>query len=1104
MLFAMSNGFVTRLFLVFFSLLTAAMPLRAQQFQSEIQAYLQDARTNWQLSDADIADWSVSDQYTDARAGITYTYLQQQIDGVRIFNAISTVALQQGRIGYFANRFYPNALAQANSATPDLSPERAIELVATHLGMSLPALPVLKQQEKSRYRWIFDHGSISSEPILVELCYMPVEEGFRLAWNVSIAPLSSSDWWNIRIDAHSGEFLDKNNWTVYCTFGENDTPAAVMPAREHTHKHIEAGGSATYNVFALPIEAPNVGVRSLLTDPFSLDASPFGWHDTNGAAGAEYTITRGNNVYAYEDKNDVNSPGYSPDGGPGLLFDFPLDESLPPAANQDANITNLFYANNAIHDILFLHGFNETAGNFQTKNYGNTGAGSDHVLAEAQDGGGTNNANFSTPPDGTSGRMQMYLWSGGNGIDGSLDNGVVIHEYGHGLSNRLTGGPSSTGCLNNNEEGGEGWSDWLALILTIEPGDAGTDLRTIGTYASNEPANGGGIRRFPYSTDMSINPQTYASLAGSGEVHDIGEIWCQVLWDMTWNLIDAEGFDPDWYYGTGGNHTALTLVIEAMKLQPCGPGYLDGRDAILAADKLLYNNAHRCLIWEAFARRGMGADALQGSANSTGDETPGYSLPNVCQTAVEPPIAQAAVDITISCYGVFRFTDQSTRIPQNWLWDFGDGATSDEEHPVHAYTKAGTFTVLLTVSNPLGSDTTTLTVTYNPPAAPIAAGDTTLCAGNRANLTVTPDPGNAAVWSVDGDNTILHTGTSFTTPPLTATTTFAVRQVIDNPKLYGGPPDNSFGTGGNHGTGFDGRLLFDAFEPFRLLSVRVYAQGQGSRTITLYNADNQVVRSVTVPVPNGESRVVLNFDIPQAGQYSIGNMGQNLYRNNSGASYPYVIGNLARINKSNATNNALAFYYYFYDWEIQAASCPSLPATVTVNVTPGPIANFSASANGLEVTFSDLTAGVPTSWSWDFGDNSPISTVKNPVHTFPTQGPYTVELTTSNGDCTSVFQKSVAVKGQSTATYNPATDAYGMSLFPNPATDQVHIAFQRIPEGPLSLFVTGVDGRILLVSQQEHATDQLLLDIHTLPAGVYGVRVSGREGSALRKLIVVR
>jgi Zn-dependent metalloprotease len=219
-------------------------------------------------------------------------------------------------------------------------------------------------------------------------------------------------------------------------------------------------------------------------------------------------------------------------------------------------------------------------------------------------------------------------------IDGALDNGVISHEYTHGISNRLTGGPANADCLANAEQMGEGWSDYMALMVTTNWSAAvatdGSKRRTLGTYVSAQPSNGAGIRTYPYSTDMSINPWTYAMLATntSGEVHAVGEIWCAALWDMTWNIIQMEGIDADIYHGTKGNNIALQLVLQAMKYQPCSPGFLDGRDAILKADSILYNNVHKCAIWNAFAKRGMGKGARQGSSSSYTDQTAAFDLPS--------------------------------------------------------------------------------------------------------------------------------------------------------------------------------------------------------------------------------------------------------------------------------------------------------------------------------------------------------------------------------------------------------------------------------------------------------------------------------------------
>jgi len=227
--------------------------------------------------------------------------------------------------------------------------------------------------------------------------------------------------------------------------------------------------------------------------------------------------------------------------------------------------------------------------------------------------------------------------------DSDLDNGVIAHEYGHGISNRLTGGPSAAGCLGNAEQMGEGWSDWCALITTIEPGDLGTDVRGIGTYSDGQPTSGVGIRPAPYSTDFQVNSYSYGSTnntTGISQPHGIGFVWCTMLWDLTWALIDMHGFDNDIYQGTGGNNIAMHLITNGMKMQACDPGFVDGRDAILAADQMLYNGEHQCLIWEVFANRGLGFSADQGDSDERDDQIAAFDL---------PPGIDHITDATVSC-----------------------------------------------------------------------------------------------------------------------------------------------------------------------------------------------------------------------------------------------------------------------------------------------------------------------------------------------------------------------------------------------------------------------------------------------------------------------
>lgn len=229
-------------------------------------------------------------------------------------------------------------------------------------------------------------------------------------------------------------------------------------------------------------------------------------------------------------------------------------------------------------------------------------------------------------------------------IDGDLDNGVIAHEYTHGISNRLTGGPSTVSCLNNGEQMGEGWSDYFALMMTTNWATAtkadSNKANPIGNYAAGYTQSYGGIRSYPYSKSFAIDPWTYDSLrvdtavhefsnADQGSIYYTGEVWCSALWDMTWNLITTDGINKTFFNATkpGGNTVAMKLVMQAMKLQKCSPGCVDGRNAILSADTLLYAGIHSAQIWKAFARRGLGFGASQGSNTKIKDGTASYLLP---------------------------------------------------------------------------------------------------------------------------------------------------------------------------------------------------------------------------------------------------------------------------------------------------------------------------------------------------------------------------------------------------------------------------------------------------------------------------------------------
>lgn len=239
--------------------------------------------------------------------------------------------------------------------------------------------------------------------------------------------------------------------------------------------------------------------------------------------------------------------------------------------------------------------------------------------------------------------------------DGSLDNGIIAHEFGHGVSNRLTGGPAQAGCLSNAEQMGEGWSDFLALVTTVKDGDTGAKSRGVGTYVFRQTTDGLGIRKYPYSTDLNVSPQTYEDLVGITDEHASGEIWADMLWELYWKMVAKYGYDSDFIFGTGGNNKAIRLVMDGMRLQSCSPGFIDGRDAILAADVLNYVGVNQCLIWEAFAKRGLGFSANQGNSNNLNDGKAGFDVEPHCiaelkmtKSATEVINAGDIVDVTLT------------------------------------------------------------------------------------------------------------------------------------------------------------------------------------------------------------------------------------------------------------------------------------------------------------------------------------------------------------------------------------------------------------------------------------------------------------------------
>ncbi|WP_232509168.1 T9SS-dependent M36 family metallopeptidase [Chryseobacterium sp. StRB126] len=340
--------------------------------------------------------------------------LVQTYNGLPIYSSVATALIKDNKVTYYTDNFIKDYVT-ASSKNASISEKIALQNIAADLGNDkIASLPIIGFFEKS------ENKLLSAKQRLVYIDNK--NKDLRLAYEFILKDPDSADSWNILIDANTGKIISKMNLTLSCNFhdeayahGENQLNVMPQVQDFYIHDNIQkknmlflAPDNASYNVFPLPIEAPTFGSRSVVNNPWILASSPEGWH-SNGTT--HYTITRGNNVYAYDDKdNNEDTFGTSPDGGATRNFNFTYDPNALTYNNLSAATTNLFYISNMVHDIFYKFGFNETARNFQSNNFTLGGLDDDEVFAQSQDGKGFNNANFATGPDSYNPVMQMYLW----------------------------------------------------------------------------------------------------------------------------------------------------------------------------------------------------------------------------------------------------------------------------------------------------------------------------------------------------------------------------------------------------------------------------------------------------------------------------------------------------------------------------------------------------------------------------------------------------------------------------------------------------------------------------------------------------------------------
>jgi extracellular elastinolytic metalloproteinase len=600
-------------------------------------------------------------------SGAAAVHLQQCHHGVPVFGANVTVRFRpDGAISETLGS--PVSIPPGAAVAPALGAAEAVSRAATHVAhpgsdereavdsCDQPLRPV--GVDVSRFSpqiiasiahspsrpVVFDRGPFDA-PITAQLTWFPTGDALRLAWDVNLVMPGGGQKFRCLVDAATGDILYCRQLVVYVAAQGNVYVSDPNQNRELVDFPVPLSDYPTFPVDGLPPGFPD------------------DWVDAASTAGNS-TISELN--------------GDTPIDGDGTGATLTFDPADPTA--DDQKVLNAFYYCSFMHDYFYLLGFREPDGNYQEDNFGRGGSAGDPVTALTVDQQLDGIANFIPTPEGTPAQIHLgTIFADPASRHTALDGSVVFHEYTHGVSTRLVGGGSDVNSLDEPQSAGmgEGWSDYIACTVL------GTDV--VGVWLMDNPA---GRRSAPYDADYPNHFDRLADPSFNGDVHNLGEVWCAALMQMTRTI---------------GRDLAVQLVIDAMKLGPTNPGFLDQRDAILTAldhrleagriDQLDRDMAWRG-IWESFATYGMGPAATSDGAQLTG----------------------ISADFTAPAAPEVSFIDPTSGTPDGGttVTIIGSGFTGATDVSFDA-TSAAAVNVdsdnLITVTSPTGAGTVDVTVT---------------------------------------------------------------------------------------------------------------------------------------------------------------------------------------------------------------------------------------------------------------------------------------------------------------------------------------------------------------------------------------------------------
>jgi len=453
-----------------------------------------------------------------------------------------------------------------------------------------------------------------------------------------------------------------------------------------------------------------------------------------------------------------------------------------------------------------------------------------------------------------------------------------------------------------------------------------------------------------------------------------------------------------------------------------------------------------------------------------------------CTMPTTPPSADFIATSVTSCDGLIHFSDQTSNGAVTWAWDFGDGGSSTLQNPTHDYQTDGIYSVKLVATNFIGSDSIVKTnyIIIDRPDVPLTGGNITTCVPDSALLTATA--ADEIRWYLaQSASTPIQVGDSLPVY-ISSTDTFWVEHV-ENQALLNVGSVNSGANGGYHNNSSVQYLIFNVLQPLSLNSVWVNANGGGNRTIMLWDAAGNVLDSRFINIPAGQSRIALNFNLQPGTGYRLGGSDMALYRNNANVSYPYTSAGLLSITGSSAGNN---FYYYCYDWEIQATPCisPRIPIVVSLDSI---VASFTQNAQGNTLNFSSTSQGA-SSYLWDFGDGNG-STQQNPSHTYTQAGTYTVTLIAFHQGCADTTSQLITVNDMG-LTQEPS---FEFEAHPNPFSSGLTVSWQ--PGLQVDQWqIMDLTGRLIYSIEAREKSPQKITEVQSLKSGVYFLQAIGKNG----------